>query len=96
MASDENVRAGQNGLSGNEPDDQLILFKNQLRKILHRMNNDLTAIALSVDSAALAVGNGGKSETNEERLKVLQDLISNLTRDLREMTTLCRGGSHSE
>lgn len=96
MTSDENARAGKNSLSESGVGDELFLLKNQLRKILHRMNNDLTAVALSVDSAALAVGNDGTAETNEERLKVLQDLISSLTRDLREMTTLCRGGSDGE
>jgi hypothetical protein len=71
----------------NEKMDELILFKSRLRKILHRMNNDLTALALSVDCASFEEG---QPESNGDRLKVIQDLVSSLTSDFREMTLLCR------
>jgi len=83
----QSVEIRSDSLPLNEKMDEFILFKSRLRKILHRMNNDLTAVALSVDCASFEEG---QPESNGDRLKVIQDLVSSLTSDLREMTLLCR------
>jgi hypothetical protein len=69
--------------------DELFLLKGRLRKILHRMNNDLTAVALSVDTALISCSEETVGEAHEKRLKVVQELVSSLSNDLREMTRLC-------
>lgn len=69
--------------------DELFLLKGRLRKILHRMNNNLTAVALSVDTALISGPEETVGEAREKRLKIVQDLVSSLSNDLREMTRLC-------
>jgi len=75
------------------PLDELVNFKHQIRRILHRMNNDLTAVALCFDCGNDETGSQESLGPTSEKLVTLRDLVSKLSRDLREMTHLCRPGS---
>jgi len=64
----------------------------QMRKVLHRMNNDLTAVSLSVESLILSDRiEGGVSDS--DRCELVKTLLSQLTADFRNLTLICRGGS---
>lgn len=79
---------GELGASAKLSEDDLIILKSQVRKILHRMNNDMTAMALSIEAAALNVE---ESAGQKDNFKTLGILVTNLTQDLREMAKICRG-----
>lgn len=62
-----------------------------IRKVLHRMNNDLTAVSLSVES--LTIPGSSRDETAPDRFELVKSLLAQLTADFRNLTLLSRGGS---
>lgn len=73
-------------------EEELDEFKRRIRHVLHRMNNNLTALSLSLENMALTAAPEPK---NAERLQTLNLLAGELTTDLRELTQFCRlGGSN--
>ena len=97
MTEDDNsAEMARQGIPHAEEINGIVQLKHQLRQILHRMNNDLTAVTLAFDCANEEISNHSNGESSANRLNVLTELVSNLSRDLREMTHLCRPGSPDE